>query len=111
MKEWVMRYWDEKKGRSSIERWLDKLDKEHLKSVSKEIKILSKIGNELKLPHSKPLKSGLFELRDRRFGYRLYYCFYGEYVIVLLAAGDKSGQQNDIKIARERLKIIEKEGL
>lgn len=65
--------------------------------------MLGRLGNELKLPHSKSLGKGLFELRERRYGYRVYYCFYGKAIVILLAAGDKKSQNNDIKVARERL--------
>lgn len=67
-------------------------------------------GNELKLPHSKSLGRKLFELRERRYGYRVYYMFYDGHIIVLLAAGDKSSQQNDIKISRLRLVEVVKHG-
>lgn len=65
--------------------------------------MLGEVGNGLALPHSKALGKGLFELRERRFGYRIYYCFRSESVIILLAAGDKRTQERDIKIARDRL--------
>lgn len=103
MKIWKIDYWDNDRGKSSIEKWLDKLPKEQLKNVTKVLRILEKMGNELKLPHSRPLGDGLFELRERRFGYRVYYCFEKEQLIILLAAGDKGSQDNDIKVARSRM--------
>ena len=109
MKQWRIECWDPKKGKNPIEKWLDKLTKEQLKSVSKEIIMLEDAGNELKLPHSRALGKGLFELRERRYGYRVYYGFRGEYMIILLAAGDKKSQENDIKVARERLSKFREE--
>ena len=109
--KWLIRYWNEKRGESSIESWFDKLDQDQLKSVSKELKMLAEVGNKLRLPHSKPLGKSLFELRERKYGLRLYYGFHGKHVVVLLAAGDKSSQKRDIKIASERLKVINEEGL
>lgn len=103
MKRWRIEYWDVAKGKNPIEKWVDALTTVQLKSVAKEIKMLEEAGNELKLPHSRSLGKGLFELRERRYGYRIYYCFQGECVIILLAAGDKKSQKNDIQIARERL--------
>lgn len=104
MKTWQIDYWDEGTGKKNpLEKWFDELTKEQLKSVAKEINMLEQAGNELKLPHSRALGKGLFELRERRFGYRIYYCFQGEYIIILLAAGDKKTQEKDIKVARERL--------
>ncbi len=101
--EWCIQYWPEQKD---IERWFKKLSKEQAKSVGKELAILRRCGNELKLPHSRALGKKLFELRERRYGYRIYYTFHGNQVIILLAAGDKSTQKNDIKIARDRLEIL-----
>ena len=71
--------------------------------------MLEKIGNELKLPHSRALGEGLFELRERRYGYRIYYGFQSNLVIILLAAGDKKSQQTDIKTARQHLVELRKE--
>ncbi len=68
--------------------------------------MLREVGNELRLPHSRPLGDGLFELRDRRYGYRIYYGFSGKHLIILLAAGNKTSQERDMKIARERLSKI-----
>ncbi|MGE0009461.1 MAG: type II toxin-antitoxin system RelE/ParE family toxin [Candidatus Babeliales bacterium] len=103
MKLWQIRYWTIGETRGPVAKWLDKLPKDHLKSVAKEISILEETGNNLKLPHSKALSKGLFELRERQYGYRIYYCFKGEMIIILLAAGDKKSQEKDIKTARERL--------
>ncbi len=103
MKKWQIRYWAEETGKKSFETWLDSLTKEQLKSVAKELKMLESAGNELKMPHSKVLGDGLFELRERRYGYRIYYGFRRKQVIILFAAGKKKSQERDIKIARKRL--------
>jgi putative addiction module killer protein len=100
MKKWNLEYW------SDVEEWLDELTKEQLKSVAKELVMLAHAGNELRMPHSQALGSGLFELRERRYGYRIYYGFQASAIIILLNAGDKKSQKNDIKIARERLSKI-----
>ncbi len=103
MKQWKIEYWDAGRGKNPIEKWLDKLTKEQLKSVVKEITLLEESGNELKLPHSRALGKGLFELRDRRYGYRIYYGFMSQEIVILLNAGDKKSQKKDMIIARERL--------
>lgn len=103
MKTWQIRYWAPASGKNPIEKWFDKLTADQFKSVTKELVLLERLGNELKMPHSRALNNGLFELRERRYGYRIYYTFRGHYIIVLLAAGDKGSQKKDIKIARERL--------
>lgn len=103
MKTWQIRYWTTATGKSPVEKWLDKLTIDQLKSVAKEMVMLQKAGNELKMPHSRALGDGLFELRERRYGFRIYYCFRGECVIIFLASGDKKSQENDIRTAYERL--------
>ena len=103
MNVWKIEYWSEGANKSPIEKWLNKLDKIQFKFVTKELDILVLSGNELRLPHSKALGKGLFELREREFGYRIYYGFNGRYLIILLTAGDKTTQERDIKVARERL--------
>lgn len=109
MKQWMVVYWASEENRSPIEKWLDKLTKEQLKSLTKEIIMLEQIGNELKLPHSRALGKGVFELRERRFGLRIYYGFRDEFIIILLAAGDKTSQEKDITLARNRLSNLKEE--
>ena len=103
MKNWAIEYWVDEFGKSSVERWVLKLTREQFKSISKELKLLEVFGNDLKLPHSRALGKGLFELREQRYGYRIYYGFYRNKIIILLNAGNKSKQENDIKVARVRL--------
>jgi len=103
MEKWKIEYWAGSTGKGSVEHWLNHLTNEQLKSVSKELKMLERAGNNLKMPHSKALAEGLFELRERRYSYRIYYGFQDHQVIILLAAGNKSSQEHDITIARERL--------
>ena len=101
---WKINYWNaHKKEETSIEAALDKLTDEQFKSIAKEIKLLEVCGNTLRLPHSKSLGKKLFELRERRFGYRIYYTFFGNKAITMLHIGDKSSQRSDIKISRDRL--------
>lgn len=106
MKKWLIEYWSDTTGKNSIENWLDSLSNEQLKSVSKELRLLEICGNELRLPHSKSLSKGLFELRERRYGYRIYYGFYKKQIIMLLAAGNKTTQKRDIKVAYTRLEKL-----
>ena len=106
MAVWELEYWYSSGQNvahdSSVEIWLDGLSDEQFKAVAKELKLLEICGNNLRLPHSKALGRGLFELRERRFGYRIYYTFLVS-SIVLLHVGDKTKQDKDIKIARKRL--------
>ena len=50
----------------------------------------------------KPVGAGVFELRvDYGPGYRIYFVQQGALLVVLLAGGDKSTQDRDIKVARQ----------
>ncbi len=103
---WVIEYWNEHDTESPVEEWLDELTKEQFKSVAKELKLLEQCGNQLRLPHSGSLGGGVFELRERRHGHRIYYTFSKHKIMVLLCAGDKHTQENDIKTARNRLEKL-----
>ncbi len=77
MKRWTIQYWVNDSGNSPIAKWLYKLTTKQFEVISQELRVLEMLGNELKLPHSRALGKGLFELRERQFGYRIYYCFKG----------------------------------
>lgn len=105
---WKITYWNNTNKKNLLEKWFDNLSAEELKSIAKELKMLALSGNLLKMPHSKALGQSLFELRERKFGYRLYYVFYYREIIIV-AAGNKKTQEKDIKNARIRLKTIQKD--
>lgn len=55
-----------------------------------------------------PVGDGISEMRIHVGpGYRMYYCRRGEITYLLLCAGDKSSQQNDIRTAKALLKSLE----
>ncbi|GJM07157.1 MAG: hypothetical protein DHS20C10_08910 [marine bacterium B5-7] len=101
--KFVSGYWCVEYVDTTLEAWLDSLQAIAFKSLAKEIKLLQFCGNALRLPHSRSLGAGLFELRERRYGFRVYYTFLPDKKIVLLHAGDKSTQTQDIKRARSYL--------
>ena len=103
MKKWTIEYWHELNNKNSVEYWLKQLDDLQLECVTEEINLLKLYGNSLKMPHSKPLGKGLFELRERKYGFRIYYCFLPKQTIFLLMAGDKASQNRDINKALKRL--------
>jgi hypothetical protein len=75
MKAWSIKYWPDTSKKNNIEYWLDQLTKEELKTITELIKLLELCGNTLKMPHSKPLKKGLFELRDKSMDFEYIIAF------------------------------------
>ena len=103
---WKIEYWVEPSKKNSIKEWFENLPKEHVISITDEIEKLEIYGNNLKMPSSKALGKGLFELRERTYHYRIYYTFNGKQIIIFLIAGNKKTQEKDIKIARKRLQEL-----
>lgn len=78
---------------------------------AKIVELLVEHGPNLRLPHSRALGNGLFELRPRgKSGIgRAFYCFLvGQRVVVLHAFIKKSQQtpERELKLARKRMKEI-----
>ena len=83
-----------------------------LADYARVVELLTEYGPSLRLPHSRALGDGLFELRPRsRSGIgRAFYCFMmGKRVVVLHAFIKKSQQtpDRDLKLARRRLKELQ----
>lgn len=82
-----------------------------LADYARLVELLIDHGPDLRLPHSRALGDGLFELRPRgRSGIgRVFYCFLvGKRVVVLHAFVKKSQQTPDreLKLARRRAKEV-----
>ena len=83
-----------------------------LADYARLIELLTEFGPSLRLPHSRAMGDGLFELRPRgRSGIgRAFYCFMvGKRVVVLHAFVKRTQQTPDreLKMARKRLKEIQ----
>jgi len=83
-----------------------------LADYARLVELLIDHGPSLRLPHSRALGDGLFELRPHgRAGIgRAFYCFMvGKHVVVLHAFIKKTQQTPDreLKLARKRLKEIQ----
>jgi putative addiction module killer protein len=84
---------------AEFSRWLRRLrDANAVARIVARIRRMEQ-GN---LGDSKSLGAGLMELRvDYGPGYRVYYVHYGAMTVILLCAGDKRTQRQDIQRARE----------
>jgi putative addiction module killer protein len=86
--------------------WLDGLrDRRAQEKISQR---LSKVQNGY-MGDTKPVGDGVHELRvDYGAGYRLYYIWIENTMIVLLVGGDKSSQKRDINKAKKLANVIRK---
>ena len=86
-----------------VKEWLLSLDS------STRVKIIKRIERNYddNFGDYKQIAPNLFELRFFfGSGYRVYYTIQGDTVVILLYAGDKSDQKNDIEIAKKYLNNI-----
>ena len=93
---------------TEIEKWPDGI----LADYARLIELLMEFGPNLKMPHSKALGKGLFELRPKgKEGIgRTFYCYLvGQRIIILHAFIKKTQEtpENEMKIARKRVKEVQ----
>jgi Phage-related protein len=97
-----------KKVKAEIEAWPVGI----LADFAKIAELLMEFGPSLRMPHSRALGDGLFEMRPRgREGIgRAFYCFVvGQRIIILHAFTKKtqSTPDSELKTARKRLKEVQ----
>lgn len=83
-----------------------------LADYARLVELLIEFGPSLRMPHSRAMGGGIFELRPRgREGIgRAFYCFViGQKVIILHAFVKKTQEtpEHELKIARKRMKEIQ----
>ena len=94
--------------KAEIESWPDGI----LADYARMVELLMEFGPNLRMPHSRAMGGGLFELRPRgREGIgRAFYCFVVSQRVVILHAFVKKTQdtrEQELKIARKRMKGIQ----
>jgi phage-related protein len=93
--------------KAEIENWPDGI----LADYAKIVELLMEFGPNLRMPHSRAMGGGLFELRPRcheGIG-RVFYCFLIERRVVILHAFVKKTPDTpepELKIARKRMKEV-----
>lgn len=94
--------------KDEIESWTDGI----LADYAKILELLMEFGPHVRMPHSRPMGGGLFELRPRgREGIgRVFYCFViGQRVVILHAFVKKTPDtpERELRIARKRMKEVQ----
>jgi phage-related protein len=94
--------------KAEIESWPDSI----LADYTRIVELLMEFGPNLRMPHSRAMGGGLFELRPRgREGIgRVFYCFaIGHRVIILHAFVKKTLEtpERELKIARKRMREVQ----
>jgi len=93
--------------KAEIESWPDRV----LADYARIVELLMEFGPNLRMPHSRAMGDGLFELRPRGsegIG-RVFYCFVLNRRILILHAFIKKTQgtpERDLRIARKRMKEV-----
>jgi len=93
--------------RAEIERWPVGV----LADYARLVELLMEFGPDLRMPHTRALGGGLFELRPRGregIGRALYCYLVGERVVVLHAfrKKTKAAPKHDLEIAHRRMKEV-----
>ncbi len=94
--------------KTEIENWPDGI----LADYAKIVELLMEFGPNLRMPHSRALGSGLFELRPKgREGIgRAFYCYViGQRVLILHAFIKKTQDtpEQELRIVRKRMKEVQ----
>lgn len=96
-KELILYQWED--GSSPFEDWLDSLRDREAVAIIRHRLDRVKLGN---LGNYRSVGQGVCELKIHYGpGYRVYFAFYGDKIVVLLCGGDKSTQVRDIQRAYE----------
>ena len=85
-------------GKEPYAEWVESLDKDTMARIDARITRIEKTGN---FGICEPVGDGVFELKlDFGPGYRIYFGYKTDTILVLLFGGYKKGQQKDIDKAK-----------
>ena len=89
---------------SEVGDWVESLSVKELAVVRSRVELLAERGSQLRLPHSRSLGGGLFELRFdlAHRAWRITYCFGGGRRIMLLTVFRKQRQTERVQLRRAR---------
>lgn len=107
---WVIETFETDSGEQPVDEFIFKQQPQAKAKIAHAVKLLKQYGNQLGLPHSKALGSGLYELRIRgKEELRIFYIFAKVKKIYLLHGFKKQTQQTpkkELEIALDRMKSL-----
>ena len=99
--------YESESGDQPVENFIKSLDLPTRVKVARHIRLLSENGHLLRMPYSKFIADGLYELRTRgKTEVRIFYCFDKSNKAILLHAIQKKSNaipKKDLRTALERL--------
>ena len=96
---------------TSLERFIESLEKPTIAKVLRTIDLLEKFGQKLGPPHTKKISTHLFELRiSGKQEIRIFYSFHKSQILLLHGFIKKSQKipQREIKIALQKLNLLDR---
>ncbi len=102
----TLEYYIAKSDKIPFKDWLESLKDIHARAKIRISLDRVRMGN---FGHAKSIGDGVHELKiDYGFGYRVYYAFAGNTIVLLLLGGDKASQSKDIVRAKEYWKAFKR---
>lgn len=96
---------------NKIEKFISSFEKPTIAKVLRALDLLETFGNRLGMPHSKPMKNGLFELRVRGVQeVRMIYAFHKQGIVLLNAFLKKTDRipSKEIVEAESKKRMLDK---
>jgi len=102
----TLEYFIAETGKIPFKNWLERLKDIHARAKIRVALDRISLGN---FGHAKSVGEGVHELKiDYGPGYRVYYAFAGDAIVLLLMGGDKASQSKDIAHAKEHWKTFKR---
>src|SRR5690242_3580141 len=106
---WTVETFETSSGDKIVDEFILSQQPQAKAKIAHTIKLLENHGNRLGMPHSKALRSGLYELRIRgKEELRIFYCFKGRTIWLIHGFKKQTPEtpQREIEVALQRMKTL-----